>query len=59
MNLIITTVFIEQPGEIEGRCKNEEINLRFERLKKELDRIRRDKEACILIGDMNKKSRVR
>ena len=42
-------------GEIEGRCTNEEIKLRFERLKKELDKIRREKEACILISDMNKK----
>ena len=42
-------------GEIEGRCKNEEIQERFERLKYELDRIRRDKEGLILIGDLNKK----
>ena len=35
-------------GEIEGRCKNEEIKLRFERLKKELDSIRREKEALYL-----------
>ena len=42
-------------GEIEGRCKNEEIKGRFDRFKKELDRIRREKEACIIIGDLNKK----
>ena len=42
-------------GEIEGRVKNEEIKERFKRLKVELDRIRRDREGCILIGDLNKK----
>ena len=42
-------------GEIESRAKNEEIKERCERLKAELDRIRRDKEGFILIGDLIKK----
>ena len=41
-------------GEIESRCKKEEILERFERIKKETDRIRRDKEGCVIIGDINK-----
>ena len=39
-------VFLFCPGVIKER---------FERLKLELDRIRRAKEGCILIGDLNKK----
>ena len=41
-------------GEIESRCKKEEILERFERIKKETDWIRRDKEGCVIIGDINK-----
>ena len=41
-------------GEIESRSTNEEIQSRFDRLKKELDRIRIDKEGTIIIGDLNK-----
>ena len=41
-------------GEIESRCKVDEIQARFDRLKKELDRIRINKEGCVLLGDLNK-----
>ena len=41
-------------GEIESRSKNEEVLARHERIKKEIDRIRIEKEGCIIIGDLNK-----
>ena len=41
-------------GEIESRCKVDEVQSRFDRLKKELDRLRINKEGCVLVGDLNK-----
>ena len=41
-------------GEIESRFKVDEVQSRFYRLKKELDRIRMNNEGCVLIGDLNK-----
>ena len=41
-------------GEQEGRVGNEEVKARWERLLKEMNKIRSRGEECLLIGDLNK-----